>query len=214
MTNSNLSASFTLTTYLILGICSGVWLCIVLTCRGWSSLTGYTPTVTGTALAGLGSLSAYLLDEQRWPNTPSDHIIWRASQNTSLFLGQDVQANKAKSIIMSFNLALGIIMCYFVRRKRHLPDDEAIELTEIKPNLDRGMLVEIISIYRDGIEIYTRDKSPASQRLYYHPSLQDPEQAHMHLHDVPIPPERSMQDLRRELSAGLRLVQRYYNNKQ
>jgi hypothetical protein len=105
------------------------------------------------------------------------------------------------SIIISFNLALGIIMCYFVRRKRHLPDDEAIELTEIKPNLDRGML----------IEIYTRDKSPASQRLYYHPSLQDPEQAHMHLHDAPIPPERSMQDLRRELSAGLRLVQRYHN---
>ncbi|KAF5259142.1 hypothetical protein FOXYS1_10254 [Fusarium oxysporum] len=46
MTNSNLSAPFTLvrrneveelpdhkTTYLILGICSGVWLCIVLTCR-------------------------------------------------------------------------------------------------------------------------------------------------------------------------------------
>ncbi|EWZ95623.1 hypothetical protein FOCG_10500 [Fusarium oxysporum f. sp. radicis-lycopersici 26381] len=44
MTNSNLSAPFTLvrrneveelpdhkTTYLILGICSGVWLCIVLT---------------------------------------------------------------------------------------------------------------------------------------------------------------------------------------
>src|SRR6478609_4358877 len=87
------------------------------------------------------------------------------------------------SIIVSFNLALGIIMCYFVRRKRHLPDDEAIELTEIKPNVDRGMLVEIISIYRDGIEIYTRDKSPPSQRLYYHPSLQDPEQAHMHLHD-------------------------------
>ncbi|EXM26273.1 hypothetical protein RAB80_012621 [Fusarium oxysporum f. sp. vasinfectum] len=115
------------------------------------------------------------------------------------------------SIIVSFNLALGIIMCYFVRRKRHLPDDEAIELTEIKPNVDRGMLVEIISIYRDGIEIYTRDKSPASQRLYYHPSLQDPEQAHMHLHDIPIPPKRSMQDLRRELSAGLRLVQRYYN---
>ncbi|RKL07584.1 hypothetical protein BFJ71_g2185 [Fusarium oxysporum] len=115
------------------------------------------------------------------------------------------------SIIISFNLALWIIMCYFVRRKRHLPDDEAIELTEIKPNLDRGMLIEIISIYRDGIEIYTRDKSPASQRLYYHPSLQDPEQAHMHLHDAPIPPERSMQDLRRELSAGLRLVQRYHN---
>ena len=115
------------------------------------------------------------------------------------------------SIIISFNLALGIIMCYFVRRKRHLPDDEVIELTEIEPNVDRGMLVEIISIYRDGIEIYTRDKSPASQRLYYHPSLQDPEQAHMHLHDVPIPPKRSMQDLRRELSAGLRLVQRYYN---
>ncbi|RKL25450.1 hypothetical protein BFJ68_g90 [Fusarium oxysporum] len=177
MTNSNLSASFTLvrrneveelpdhkTTYLILGICSGVWLCIVLT----------------------------------W------HIMKLSPEMHAMIL-------PFISIIISFNLALWIIMCYFVRRKRHLPDDEAIELTEIKPNLDRGMLIEIISIYRDGIEIYTRDKSPASQRLYYHPSLQDPEQAHMHLHDAPIPPERSMQDLRRELSAGLRLVQRYHN---
>ncbi|KAH7144861.1 hypothetical protein DER46DRAFT_616644, partial [Fusarium sp. MPI-SDFR-AT-0072] len=114
------------------------------------------------------------------------------------------------SIITCFNLTLGIIMCYFIRRRRRLLDEEAIELTEIKPNLDRGMLVEIISIYRDGIEIYTKDKSTAGQRLYHHPSLQDPEQAHMHLHDVPISPKRSMEDLRRELSAGIRWLQRSY----
>ncbi|KAH7243718.1 uncharacterized protein BKA55DRAFT_692881 [Fusarium redolens] len=118
------------------------------------------------------------------------------------------------TIISSFNLALAI-MCYFIRRKRHIPDEEAPELTEInQPNLERGMLVEIISIYRDGIEIYTRGKSPGCRRLYCHPSLQDPEQAHMYLHDVPIPPKRSMTDLRRELYAGLRRVQRICNNSQ
>ncbi|KAG4259247.1 hypothetical protein FPRO03_13181 [Fusarium proliferatum] len=112
--------------------------------------------------------------------------------------------------IISFNLALCIIMCYFIRRRR-VPDEEATELIETKPNLERGILVEIISIYRDGIEIYTRDKAPASQRLYYHPSLKDPEQAHMYLHDVPIPPKRSTDDLRRELAAGIHWLYRSYN---
>ncbi|KAI1052102.1 hypothetical protein LB506_002981 [Fusarium annulatum] len=112
--------------------------------------------------------------------------------------------------IISFNLALCIIMCYFIRRRR-VPDEEATELIETKANLERGILVEIISIYRDGIEIYTRDKAPASQRLYYHPSLKDPEQAHMYLHDVPIPPKRSIDDLRRELAAGIHWLYRSYN---
>ncbi|KAG4277254.1 hypothetical protein FPRO04_07551 [Fusarium proliferatum] len=112
--------------------------------------------------------------------------------------------------IISFNLALCIIMCYFIRRRR-VPDEEATELIETKPNLERGILVEIISIYRDGIEIYTRDKAPASQRLYYHPSLKDPEQAHMYLHDVPITPKRSIDDLRRELAAGIHWLYRSYN---
>ncbi|KAF5528910.1 hypothetical protein FMEXI_14471 [Fusarium mexicanum] len=106
------------------------------------------------------------------------------------------------SIIISFNLTLGIIMCYFIRRRR-VPDEEAIELIETKPNLERGMLVEIISIYRDGIEIYTKHKAPFGKRLFYHPSLKDPEQTHMHLHNIPIPPRRSIDDLRRELVAGL-----------
>ncbi|KAF5701008.1 hypothetical protein FGLOB1_10446 [Fusarium globosum] len=109
--------------------------------------------------------------------------------------------------IISFNLALCIIMCYFIRRRR-VPDEEAIKLMETKPNLERGILVEIISIYRDGIEIYTRGKAPASQRLYYHPALKDPEQAHMYLHDIPIPPKRSIDDLRRELAAGIRWLYR------
>ncbi|RKL46792.1 hypothetical protein BFJ72_g2532 [Fusarium proliferatum] len=113
-------------------------------------------------------------------------------------------------IIISFNLALCIIMCYFIRRRR-VPNEEATELIETKANLERGILVEIISIYRDGIEIYTRDKAPASQRLYYHPSLKDPEQAHMYLHDVPIPPKRSIDDLRRELAAGIHWLYRSYN---
>ncbi|KAF5707070.1 hypothetical protein FMUND_11253 [Fusarium mundagurra] len=110
------------------------------------------------------------------------------------------------SIILSFSLTLGI-MCYFIRRRR-VPDEEATELIETEPNLERGMLVEIISIYRDGIEIYTKHKSPASPRLYYHPSLKDPEQAHMHIHNVPIPPKRSIDDLRRELATGLRWLYR------
>ncbi|KAF5644507.1 hypothetical protein F52700_2507 [Fusarium sp. NRRL 52700] len=110
------------------------------------------------------------------------------------------------TIIIPSNLTLGIIMCYFIRRRRarkHVPDEEAIELIDTKPNLERGMLVEIISIYRDGIEIYTKDKAPSSQRLYYHPSLKDPEQAHMHLCDVPIPRQRSIDSLREELFAGI-----------
>ncbi|KAF5670798.1 hypothetical protein FDENT_11119 [Fusarium denticulatum] len=111
------------------------------------------------------------------------------------------------SIIISFNITLGIIMCYFIRRRR-VPDEEATELIEIKPNLERGMLVEIISIYRDGIEIYTKHKSPASPRLYYHPSLKDPEQAHIYLRDVPIPPKRSIDELRQELAAGFRWLHR------
>ncbi|KAF5963314.1 hypothetical protein FBULB1_13482 [Fusarium bulbicola] len=106
------------------------------------------------------------------------------------------------SIIISFNLTLGIIMCYFIRRRR-VPDEESIELIDTKPNLERGILVEIISIYRDGIEIYTKHKAPAGKRLYYHPSLKDPEQTHMHLHNIPTPPRRSIDDLRRELVAGL-----------
>ncbi|KAF4435360.1 hypothetical protein FACUT_7271 [Fusarium acutatum] len=114
------------------------------------------------------------------------------------------------SIIISFNLTLSITMCYFIRRRRG-PDQEAIELMEIKPNLERGMLVEIISIYRDGIEIYTKDKAPTGRRLYYHPSLKAPEQAHMYLHDVPIPPKRSIEDLRRELVAGIHYLHRSRN---
>ncbi|PNP79544.1 hypothetical protein FNYG_07160 [Fusarium nygamai] len=111
------------------------------------------------------------------------------------------------SIIISFNLTLSIIMCYFIRRRR-ASDEEATELVQVKPNLERGMLVEIISIYRDGIEIYTKQKSPAGPRLYYHPSLKDPEQAHMYLRDVPIPPKRSIDDLRQELAAGFRWLYR------
>ncbi|KAF4487844.1 hypothetical protein FAGAP_11299 [Fusarium agapanthi] len=111
------------------------------------------------------------------------------------------------SIIISFNLTLGIMMCYFIRRRR-VPDEEAIELIETKPTLERGMLVEIISIYRDGIEIYTKDKAPTGKRLYYHPSLKDPEQAHMHLHNVPTLPKRSIDNLRRELLAGIHWLHR------
>ncbi|EWG46034.1 hypothetical protein FVEG_06635 [Fusarium verticillioides 7600] len=111
------------------------------------------------------------------------------------------------SIIISFNLTLGIIMCYFIRRRR-VPDEEATELIKLKPNLERGMLVEIISIYRDGIQIYTKQKPPTSPRLYYHPSLKDPEQAHMYLRDVPIPSKRPIDDLRQELAAGFRWLYR------
>ncbi|KAF4949516.1 hypothetical protein FGADI_8813 [Fusarium gaditjirri] len=111
------------------------------------------------------------------------------------------------SIMTFFSLTLGTIMCYF-RRRRHLPDEEGIELTEIRPNLERGMLVEIITIHRDGIEIYSKDKPSAGQPLYYHPSLQDPEQTRMHLHDVPSPPQRSIQELRREMYEGFCLLDR------
>ncbi|KAF5562577.1 hypothetical protein FPHYL_5561 [Fusarium phyllophilum] len=192
MTNSNLSAFLSLvrrkeveelpdfnTTYLILGICSGVSLLMMLI---WSIV--------------ICCRKRRLRDiEQGHELSTIEYMMEPSPEMYSILL-------PLLSIITSFNLTLGITMCYFIRRRR-VPDEEAIELIETKPNLERGMLVEIISIYRDGIEIYTKPKSPASPRLYYHPSLKDPEQAHMHIHNVLIPPKRSIDDLRRELVAGI-----------
>ncbi|KAF4446238.1 hypothetical protein F53441_10123 [Fusarium austroafricanum] len=67
-----------------------------------------------------------------------------------------------------------IMCCLFFPRRKRIPDELMIELTEIKPDLERGMLVEIVCIYRDGVEIYSRDKTPFERRLYYHPSFANP----------------------------------------
>ncbi|KAF4336488.1 hypothetical protein FBEOM_9696 [Fusarium beomiforme] len=112
------------------------------------------------------------------------------------------------SIVTSALFTLICIMCYFLRHRQRLPDEESVEMSKPSPNsnLQRGILVEIACIYRDGIEIYNRDKTPNSQPLYYHPSFEDPEQAHMFLEDILPPRQKSTVQLQRELRRGLRQV--------
>ncbi|KAM0549827.1 hypothetical protein ACHAPJ_009266 [Fusarium lateritium] len=37
--------------------------------------------------------------------------------------------------------------------------------------LERGMLVEVVRIHKDGKEVYSRDSAPVDKRLYDHPSF-------------------------------------------
>ena len=37
--------------------------------------------------------------------------------------------------------------------------------------LERGMLVEVVRIHKDGKEIYSREAAPSKKRLYDHPSF-------------------------------------------
>lgn len=45
-----------------------------------------------------------------------------------------------------------------------IPSDE-------ESTLERGMLVEVVRVHKDGKEVYSRDSAPMDKRLYDHPSF-------------------------------------------
>jgi hypothetical protein len=104
-------------------------------------------------------------------------------------------------------------------------------------DLERGMLVEVVRIVKDGTEIYSRELTPVDQRLYDHPSYAALEErmqektttespqtkpesqttsgeatvmAQDGFEDIPLTPERSMKELRIELARGMDMVQKNY----
>jgi hypothetical protein len=105
------------------------------------------------------------------------------------------------------------------------------------PDLERGILVEVVRIVQDGREIYSRELTPVDQRLYDHPSYAaleermqentttEPPQtkpesqtisekatfmAQDDFEDIPITPGRTMKELRIELARGMDMVQKNY----
>ncbi|KAM0187522.1 hypothetical protein ACHAPA_004512 [Fusarium lateritium] len=102
------------------------------------------------------------------------------------------------------------------------------------PDLERGMLVEIVRIVQDGREIYSREFTPVEQRLYDHPSYRPLEERMQEkttteprtkpelqtangkattrngFEDIPLNHGRSMRELRRELVRGMNMAQKNY----
>lgn len=100
-------------------------------------------------------------------------------------------------------------------------------------DLERGMLVEVVRIVKDGKDIYSQELTP-DQRLYDHPSFAPLEQrmqekttelqtkpesqtskkatiiAQDSFEDIPLTPDRSMKELRKELARGFDMVEKNY----
>ncbi|KAM0246521.1 hypothetical protein ACHAP5_004645 [Fusarium lateritium] len=100
------------------------------------------------------------------------------------------------------------------------------------PDLERGMLVEIVRIVQDGREVYSRELIPVEQRLYDHPSYRPLEErmqekttsesqtkpesqtisgnatARNGFEDISLNHGRSMREMRRELVRGMNMAQK------
>jgi hypothetical protein len=97
-------------------------------------------------------------------------------------------------------------------------------------NLERDMLVEVVRIVKDGKDIYSQKLTP-DQRLYHHPSFAPLEErmqektelqtkpasqtsekstiiAQDGFEDIPLTPNRSIKELRKELARGFDMVKR------
>jgi hypothetical protein len=80
-------------------------------------------------------------------------------------------------------------------------------------DLERGMLVEVVRIHKDGKEVYSRDDAPPNKRLYDHPSF-----ALSQSRLIPLPkessdptPRKSIRQLRSELIQGLNEIEKLFD---
>ncbi|CAJ0541225.1 Ff.00g079440.m01.CDS01 [Fusarium sp. VM40] len=125
--------------------------------------------------------------------------------------------------IILFYIILTIVIIMARRRWRKTAHTEG-------STLERGMLVEVVRIVKDGKDIYSRKLTP-DQHLYDHPSfaplekrmqetteLQKPESqtnekatmSQDDFEDIPLTPVRSMKELRKELARGFDMVEKNY----
>ncbi|CEI42098.1 unnamed protein product [Fusarium venenatum] len=76
-----------------------------------------------------------------------------------------------------------------------------------RSRLQRGMLTEVVSVHRDGKEVYNRDTAP--RKMYQHPSFAD-ELPPVSRRNVgkPTTPTKDMRYLRAQLVKGTNEVQR------
>ncbi|SPJ80218.1 uncharacterized protein FTOL_08610 [Fusarium torulosum] len=144
-----------------------------------------------------------------------------------------MKASKLCAIILPITLVCIILIPAIIMSRRWW---RSITHTE-GPDLERGMLVEVVRIVKDGREIYSRELTPVDQRLYDHPSYAaleermqqktatEPPQtkpesqtisekatfmAQDGFEDIHITPGRSMKELRIELAQGMDMVQKNY----
>lgn len=75
--------------------------------------------------------------------------------------------------------------------------------------LERGMLVEVVRIHRDGNEIYSRDGTPTAKRLYDHPSFAT-SQRRLPSSKTVTSNTKSIKELRSELIQGMNKVAKQF----
>ncbi|EKJ72730.1 hypothetical protein FPSE_07130 [Fusarium pseudograminearum CS3096] len=84
--------------------------------------------------------------------------------------------------------------------------------------LQRGMLVEVVRIHKDGEEVYSKENAPPDKQLYDHPSfascesrLTSSKTTHEDTRKQQPTPHKSIRQLRAELIQGFNQVEKLFD---